>query len=59
MAPDDRWSRQGLFICRIAVYCAAFGRLRPAIIRTIKPRILRGLLFFDAPAGAQREEARR
>jgi hypothetical protein len=24
-----------------------------------KPRILRGLLFFDAPAGAQREEARR
>ncbi len=48
-----------------AVYLRYYGILRGlrpaylAIIRTIKPRILRGLLFFDAPAGAQREEARR
>jgi hypothetical protein len=25
-ASDDRWSQEGLFIWRIAVYCAAFGR---------------------------------
>ncbi|SFM49293.1 hypothetical protein SAMN04487858_103249 [Pseudomonas sp. ok602] len=48
-----------------AVYLPYYGILRGlrpvrlAIIRTNKPRIMRGLLFFDAPAGAQREEARR
>jgi 5-(carboxyamino)imidazole ribonucleotide mutase len=41
-----------------AVYCFLCGILRglrparPAIFRTIKPRNLRGLLFYDAPAGA-------
>lgn len=56
----DRWSFQGLFIWIITVYCAAFGRSnRPNFVQQATPDFPRGLLFFDAPAGAQREEARR